>query len=241
MSTPLDNSVPSSPEDPLKKLASLSPEELTLLGQQLNASPEAKQEFKEKLGIFKPSAQREQSKIDSHWNLSYYREVYGRELLPILDKMMVDGADKEFLIRNFKWMKVGTLHTRVTHSIMFVCEQLDPTGKYKEFRKKFEISKTVKSVRLCRIDVAMETLVATDVQYETSFEEVMEAVMEAIEQMPFQSEITFPVKGMEPFELSDPEIEVLNMKAGGFPYITMVASRDIIKIVKTSPDGRTQQ
>lgn len=240
MSTPLDNSAPSSTPSPitLEQLANASPELLLRLQQQINTNPEIKRELVSSLTSLRPSAEMERRKVEKHWRLPYYRLAYGKELLSILDQMIVDGEDKEFLFKSFRTIRPETLRCRVAQSLMFVEEQLDTLDKkYSLFIAKIEVQKTPRSIRIARIDTNAEPLVATSVSYFSTFEDVMDVVKSAIEQMPMDTELMLPDSDMAPFELTEQHQEALNMLVSGFEFMHILMTRDSIKLVKASPNG----
>jgi hypothetical protein len=73
-------------------------------------------------------------------NPSYYREQYALEMKKILD-LMINPADGSFTIRDqvIEYKKMHsvnkyTLYQRIIMGWKYLCDYLDPTGKYKEIR-----------------------------------------------------------------------------------------------------------
>jgi hypothetical protein len=86
-------------------------------------------------------------------NFSYYRATYATETRFVIDAMMEDGKMREWSYADFPELSKSTVYMRVYWSIRFLCDEMDPTNKYKEFIEKLYIN------RKCKTGVRLEVLV----------------------------------------------------------------------------------
>jgi len=82
-----------------------------------------------------------------HSNAPYYKEIYAIQMKKEIDKMIQSGNSLTF--RYNIWctedgMTPNTLYTRINQSIRYLCEKLDPDGKYKRWYEIVKIRKKIK-------------------------------------------------------------------------------------------------
>ena len=69
-------------------------------------------------------------------NAPYYKKDYAEEIRPCIDAQI--ETQKDFIYRYETYCKAlnisqGTLYNRVNQGIRFLCDKLDPTGKYRDW------------------------------------------------------------------------------------------------------------
>lgn len=87
-------------------------------------------------------------------NTQYYTPRFANELIPHLDKLLED-EDKEIVFSSKALrVKTSSLYTRIYQGWKYLCDKMDPTGKYTSLRSKIAIKKQGLIVRLSRSKAA---------------------------------------------------------------------------------------
>jgi hypothetical protein len=60
----------------------------------------------------------------------YYKENYARELIPVLEAMLLDGKDRMYKYAAFRKLKKHTLMCKIQQSFNYLLDHLDPKGVY---------------------------------------------------------------------------------------------------------------
>ncbi len=84
--------------------------------------------------------------------LGYYKEVFARELVPLLNKLITLDLDKETMYVNGlpKGISGQSLSLRYNQAWMYLIDNLDPTGAWKELRETVEIRRSKDGVTFVR-------------------------------------------------------------------------------------------
>lgn len=70
---------------------------------------------------------------------SYYNKRFALELKAVIDEMLERGVDKEYRFEDYKELKPATIYLRINHAKLYLLDELDPDGKYKEALSRIHI------------------------------------------------------------------------------------------------------
>lgn len=85
-------------------------------------------------------------------NTPYYREKFAKELLPVLDAVLVDNKARIFRYSNYPSMQPSTLRARIEQAWYYVMDYLDPEGRYRVLRKNANLVRSQNGLILMMID-----------------------------------------------------------------------------------------
>lgn len=79
---------------------------------------------------------------------SYYTEKEAKELIPIIDAMMVDKEDREFRFEDFSaYWKPNTVWIKLNQALKYLVDHLDTEDhKYRSFRDQIQVRRTKNGV-----------------------------------------------------------------------------------------------
>lgn len=104
---------------------------------------------------------------------SYYNKRYALELKAVIDDMLQTGRDMEYRCMDYPTLKPATIYLRINHAKLFIMDELDPDGVYKEVFTRIHIGYSPQrtGVRLTLLQVSNEKLVpvpiSTDEKHDT--------------------------------------------------------------------------
>lgn len=184
-------------------------------------------------GGLKETPQIKLRQLESKMRQAYFRESYGRELIPYLDELIKDKQDIIFKLTDFPRYSLNTLQARIRQSIDYIYEFLDtPEGKYKVLKKEMEIRKLPQGIVLCLFSNSHIPLRAHKYSEYTSMEELIEVIKVFIEKAPYDTKCKLPDDDMRSFLLKQEEIEKIEELCSKFSFINAVINSEIISLVK---------
>lgn len=97
-------------------------------------------------------AKEKDKKRRSNWsklaNAPYYTRRFAHELKVVIDDMIQRGVDKEYIYEDYKDLSHRTIYLRVNQSKLFLLDELDPDGYYKDQFARIIITQEKTGVRL---------------------------------------------------------------------------------------------
>lgn len=204
--------MPSEDTPPPTDILSISDDALdSLLSIARGGDSDAKNVLKKALGTDTYKLERKKQRQQTQ---PYYKEEYAKELIPILDAIDRDKTSKKLLARDYPRYRLNTIYTRISQSLSYIIDNLDPDGKYKIIRETFRLEK--KSDRIIFEYIGEmkfnEKLILHEYKEESSFEEVREVVEKFIEEGLAGQKVSLPDKDDPdslPFTLIPEQIVIL--------------------------------
>lgn len=97
---------------------------------------------------------------------SYYNKRYALELKAVVDEMIQRAVDKEYRFEDYSELKPATIYLRINHGKLFLLDELDQDGVYKDALSRIHISKEKTGIRLTLmkyVDIPMKPVdISTD-------------------------------------------------------------------------------
>lgn len=82
------------------------------------------------------------AKMDEGSSKNFYLEKEAKSLLPIIDEMIADKQDREFLFSDMPHWKPNTIFIKLNQAVRYICDNMDTEdNKYKVFRSCVQIKK----------------------------------------------------------------------------------------------------
>lgn len=164
----------------------------------------------------------------------YFKPHFGEQMKAVLDEMMEDKKTRIYRYEDYPNMNPVSLHNKIIQSRMYVCEKMDPDGKYKQFCQCLSIHKK-KGVGIV-IAVMMDIMADILDEHRSSFTPTVlnsesdiwhDRVMDFIDNGPTGQQLHLKNLALEP-----QEIEQLKTELGQLSTIALSVSASEIKIVK---------
>lgn len=94
---------------------------------------------------------------------SYYNKRFALELKAVVDDMLERGVDKEYRFEDYDELKPTTIYLRLNHAKLFLIDELDENGYYKEQFQRIHISKEKTGIRLTLLKEHLAELRPVDI------------------------------------------------------------------------------
>lgn len=232
----LKTNTPATDSTTVAKLNELlsSPEKLASVRQQINSNPAAAREIVARTLSIDTHAHNRNATIQKRLDTwAYYKPAFGEQAKKWLDEMMKDGVDRKFKADPSKGKTVKTIYNCVYHGITYLIDHLDTDGKYREFKRTFEIAQTQTHVILKIIKVSAFTLEPERMLNYSTLDDIRIELDNFIDNAPFRSMLKLPNDNFLAFNLTQDEIKVIEDKLKRFDnFLTYIIGSSEIKVLK---------
>jgi len=176
------------------------------------------------------------SKRPPHWdvrsNVPYYKEIWARELLPLLDAMLVDGQDKEVLFSSYPALKKRTLYAKINQSWLYILDHLDPEQKYVRQRATCEARITKTGIKFFILNPdASKPLEFVSVGKDNGYVDVQNKIAQIL-QDEFPTMKDFEFRQIRGVTLSLDEVALLEASVASMENLAFTADETSVKLQK---------